>query len=66
LGPTHTVGLAQARELANQVKGLVASGIDPIDERNITQQTEKQKASMTFENAIEGFIATNSHGWTKC
>jgi integrase len=64
LGPTHTIGLAQARELANQARGLVASGIDPIDERNISRQTEKQKASMTFENAVEGFIAANRHGWT--
>ena len=31
LGPTHTIGLAKARELRNQSAGLVASGIDPID-----------------------------------
>ena len=64
LGPTHTISLAQARELANQARGLVASGIDPIDERKVSRQTEKQKASMTFENAVEGFIAANRHGWT--
>ena len=64
LGPIHTISLAQARELANQARGLVASGIDPIDERKVSRQTEKQKASMTFENAVEGFIAANRHGWT--
>ncbi len=64
IGPIHTISLAQARELANQARGLVASGIDPIDERKVSRQTEKQKASITFENAVEGFIAANRHGWT--
>ena len=59
LGPTHTIGLTKVREVANQARGLVASGIDPIDERKVSRQTEKQKASMTFENAVEGFIAAN-------
>jgi len=64
LGAVHTIGLAEARELANKARGLIASGIDPIDERNLSRQTEKQKASMTFENAVEGFIAANRHTWT--
>jgi hypothetical protein len=67
LGPIHTISLAQARELANQARGLVASGIDPIDERKVSRQTEKQKASMTFENAVEGFIGiVTLTSWCRC
>jgi hypothetical protein len=34
LGPVHTVGLAEAREMARQARLLVQQGKDPIDERD--------------------------------
>ena len=64
LGPTHTIGLAKARELRNQSAGLVASGIDPIDERNKERISAKAKTAVTFEKAVEGYIAANRHTWT--
>ena len=51
LGPTHTIGLAKARELRNQSAGLVASGIDPIDERNKERISAKAKTVMTMTNS---------------
>ena len=44
LGPTHTIGLAKARELRNQAAGLVAAGIDPIDERSRERSSERINA----------------------
>ena len=64
LGPTHTIGLAQARELRNQAAGLVAAGIDPIDERSKDRHSAKAKTAVTFENSVEGYIAANRHTWT--
>ena len=64
LGPTHTIGLAKARELRNQAAGLVAAGIDPIDERSRERSSARSKTAVTFENAVEGYIAANRHTWT--
>ncbi|WP_413709368.1 tyrosine-type recombinase/integrase [Rhizobium sp. Rhizsp82] len=54
LGPLHTVGLADAREKAEEARKLVRQGIDPLAARK-EEQADKPKL-MTFGEYADGFI----------
>jgi integrase len=58
LGPTHTVGLAEARDEARTLRQLLLKGIDPLAERRKQQQAlmaERAKA-VTFRQVAEDYL----------
>jgi len=61
LGPTHTVSLAEARELAAIARRQVLAGIDPLAGR----REAKAKAALisTFWDATLAHIKANKSGW---
>ena len=59
IGPLHTVGLAEARQKAEQARTLIRQGIDPIEHRNGVQAIEAAKAKAdvkTFGKYADGFV----------
>jgi integrase len=65
LGPTHTVGLQDARERARQCRQLLIDGIDPIAQRD-TERAARAAASiksMTFEQAAHSYITAHRSRW---
>jgi integrase len=58
LGAAALVGLADARERANEARKLVASGINPIEAR---RRAESQKP--TFGQMADSFIEAKSSEW---
>ena len=53
LGPLHTVGLAEARQKAEEARALLRSGIDPIGAR---QAGEPAAKSLTFGEYADNFV----------
>ena len=49
--------LADAREEARRWRGIIAKGLDPLDEREKTLREAAQKRSNTFSAVAEDFIA---------
>ena len=58
LGSWPEISLADARQMAEEARKLVAKGIDPIEAR---QQAETQIP--IFTQAAAAFIRANRHGW---
>jgi hypothetical protein len=54
LGPLHTVGLADAREKAEDARKLVRQGIDPLAARN--EERADMPKLMTFGEYADGFV----------
>ena len=65
LGPTHTIGLAEAREKALACRRLRLDGLDPIEVRKATRTQAKLDAakSMTFAACAERYIDAHKAGW---
>jgi integrase len=65
LGPTHTYGLARARELASEARGLVKAGYDPIDRRDEDREVTRLEAlrDVIFETAAEKYIEAHRNSW---
>jgi integrase len=61
LGSVDTVRLAEARDLARDMRGLVARGIDPIAHRR--QAREELRATATFEDVAALYIGAHEAGW---
>jgi len=59
LGSWPEISLADARQMAEEARKLIAKGIDPIEAR---QQAETQIP--IFTQAAAAFIRANRHGWT--
>jgi integrase len=57
LGSALSVGLAQARQKAEQARRQIEQGADPINEGR------KTSGAMTFSEAAIAFIAANKSGW---
>jgi integrase len=65
LGSLNTVGLAEARDAAEQCRKLLKEGKDPIEVRDAdraAQQTTKAK-SVTFDWCAMAFMAAHEAGW---
>ncbi|SFQ00705.1 tyrosine-type recombinase/integrase [Donghicola eburneus] len=58
LGAFPEVSLARAREKAREAKELIASGVDPIEERKAARAalTAAQRRGLTFEEAVERYL----------
>ena len=65
LGPYPAVSLAKAREEAEQLRRLVAGGVDPIEARRQQRQAARIQAvkALTFEQCARSFIASHEVGW---
>lgn len=64
LGPVRVVSLAQAREKAKACAELLLEGIDPIEQAAKERQARRIEGSaLTFEQAVKGFLETNSGAW---
>src|SRR5262245_14219278 len=58
LGPAHVIGLAQARELAQECRALRLRNIDPLMERQRQKQAlvAEQAKAITFKDVAEGYL----------
>jgi len=69
LGPTHTIGLAEARDIALECRKLRREKIDPIEARDEVRRARKDVValdaakSMTFAACAESYIAAHKAGW---
>jgi integrase len=58
LGPTHTVGLAEARDRARALRQMLLDGLDPLTERRKRQQeliAERARA-VTFKQVAQAYL----------
>lgn len=69
LGPVFDVGLARARELAQEQRELVAQGVDPIAhrdklrvQRNVAE-VQAAQASVTFETCAREYHKAHVDNW---
>jgi integrase len=65
LGPVHTIGLAEARKLAQQCRQQLLEGIDPIEARQARRAGARVAAAKTmrFQECAEAYIAAHQAGW---
>ena len=65
LGPTHTIGLAEARERARACRQLLLDGVDPISakrKRAVGAKLDAAKA-LTFAQAAASYDEAHRAGW---
>src|SRR5262249_30498367 len=65
LGSTGTITLAEARDLAAQVRKLQASGADPIAHRRAERSKLRVEAakSMSFDDCVTAYLDAHREGW---
>ena len=66
LGPLHTVGLATAREMAQEARLLIRQGKDPLEAKaalraNVAAQTSRK--TWTFDRAAVEYQPANEANW---
>jgi integrase len=70
LGTFPVVGLAEAREAAEEARKLLRRGVDPLAARNATRAAQAEAAAeaqvkgITFREAAEATIKTKRDGWS--
>lgn len=63
LGPERLVGLADAREAANDAKKLARAGIDPLAQRDAERASIAVKTVPTFKAFATDYIDGQRDGW---
>jgi integrase len=69
LGPVHALGLDEARESARAARKLLASGVDPLDQRNrerserAANETLAAARTITFEEVTQQYFKFHSRKW---
>jgi integrase len=65
LGATHTISLAEARELALECRKKLQNGGDPLAEREAARLAAKLEAAkaMTFDQCAAAYIDAHRPGW---
>lgn len=68
LGPASYDGrggktLAQAREEAAKMRGILQAGIDPIAAREAERATAEAEQAQTFETVARGYVASRKMAW---
>ena len=65
LGATHTITLAEARELALECRKKLQNGGDPLAEREAARLAVKLEAAkaMTFDQCASAYIEAHRPGW---
>jgi integrase len=66
LGPTHTIGLARAREKARAARELLIDGRDPKTERAALRLTAKVEAAkrVSFADCVGHYFANHRAAWS--
>ncbi len=67
LGPTHTLGLSEAREKARTLRRQLLEGIDPLEAREATRRARAADAAkaMPFRACARLYLALHESGWSK-
>jgi integrase len=65
LGPLHTIGLAEARQRAQDCRKARLDGRDPIEARRAERMAARLDAAkaITFKACAERYIASHKAGW---
>jgi integrase len=65
LGPLHTIGLAEARDRARNLRQQLLDDIDPLDARRAERTRRRLEAAkaMTFGACVEAYLATHEVAW---
>ncbi len=65
LGPLHTIGLSEARDLARECRKQVLAGDDPLAAKETKRKERKLQAAkaITFKDCAGKYIAANRAGW---
>ena len=65
LGPLHTIGLSEARELARACRKKVLEGTDPLEAKHAKRKARKLEAAkaITFKACAAKYITANKAGW---
>jgi integrase len=65
LGPTHTLGLADAREKARALRLQLLDGTDPLEHREATRRANAVAAAkaMPFRECARLYLALHESGW---
>lgn len=68
LGPVHTLGLADARERARELRQKIKAGIDPLDakreaKRERLAKNAEQAKAVTFKACADMYLDAHSDGW---
>jgi hypothetical protein len=65
LGPTHTIGLAVARERAAEARRQLIDGTDPIEAKRARRDAARLDAAkaMSFDQCAAAYIAAHRAGW---
>lgn len=65
IGPYPEITLEKAREDAIELRRLVKSGIDPIEQRKAEQAAKRAERNnaVTFAHCAEQYIESHRHGW---
>ena len=72
IGPLHTVGLAEARRRARDLRLLILDGVDPLEARNEERAERRAKAqavraeqakALTFAQCAEKYLAVHGDKW---
>jgi integrase len=66
LGATHTITLAEARELARDCRKLLLQGINPLEDKKAKARAEESKrgALVTFETAMQQYFDLHRPQWS--
>ena len=65
LGPVHTIGLSEARDLARECRKQVLAGDDPLATKEARRKARKEEVAkaITFKACAAKYIAANRAGW---
>lgn len=65
LGSLRTVDLARAREASKQLRGTLASGVDPLDDRTAARAKAalERGRQMSFEQCAAAYIDAHRSSW---
>jgi hypothetical protein len=65
LGATHTLSLAEAREVARECRRIILKGGDPIEQREAerAQRRVERTRGGTFREAAERYLAGHEKTW---
>jgi integrase len=65
LGPLHTIGLSEARDLAQACRKKLLEGVDPVEQKQAARKARMLEAAkaITFKACAAKYIAANKAGW---